>query len=443
MVPQPPVLPSSGSQHTIQAGTLVRISDTGQAGTQVLIDGSGSTRFELSGHILTVHTSQPGVQLIVVRAADGTLLLAAREGSVDFSGTRQPLLLATDLLLVGEQASNRLQASYVAGHLVSVSQIQGSVQLLDQTASLPPSTPPARLYAGESALFDPASGQLLERHLGSAQGQGGQLGDSLAPATGPWQVSAGVPRLSGLPERQRLAGHSLPLDQQLAALLTGYGLPASAQGEQGVVQLSIAQEHIPLAAWPLGRVQIAEGQPDAATFEPNGTLRVVVNGLALYLAPAVPNPAALAHSLARLQPQGHIYISADGTWRWQVPGAGVVFRPHWALLPAGTTGFAEVTGQPGSVLHSADGQWASLLQPALADYTALLRTARQFDAQAALDAPVGQPAVLGLSGQRFELLPQSALTPLPPGQDGTPVWLDGSQLFLPVGAGLVQGMQVR
>lgn len=445
VVPQPSVLPSSGGQNTVQPGAVVRISDSGQGGTRIMVSGMGSLRFELGGQVLSVHTGAPDMQLVVLRAADGTLVLAAQEGRVDFSGARQPLLLAGNWLLVGEQADNRLQATYAAGALVSVHQSQGSVQLVasgqpDPRASPAPVT---HLHAGESARFDPASGQWLDTYLGSVSGQGTQLGDSLAPATGPWQVSAGVPRLSSLPERQRLAGHSLPLDRQLAALLASHGLPASAQGEQGVMRLSIEPGGEALAAWPLGRVQIAEGQTNGASFEANGTLRVVVNGLALHLAPAVPDPAALARSLAQLQPQGRIRIGADGTWRWQVPGAGLALRPHWALLPAGSRGFAEAAGQPGSVLYSADGQQASLLQPALADYGALLHTARQFDPQAVLEAPVGLPAVLHLAGQRFELLPHSVLTPLPPGYEGVPMWLDGGQLSMPVGAAWVQTLQVR
>lgn len=474
VVPTPPAIPSTGAQQTLPAGGLVQITNTGQGGTLLTVSGSGSTRFDLGGHQLTLHTGPGSLPLQIVRTADGQLLLATQEGSLTISGgAQQPLLLAGGLTLFGLDGNNRLQTQFANGRPISISLLQGRVALRPATsatahpgratgtsgsnntpAHLPTHLPnhiPAYLYAGESARLDAASGQWLDAFLGSVQGHEGQLGDSLAPGSGPWQVPAGLPRLTGLPERQRQAGQQLPLDQQLAALLTDYGLPAIAQGSSqtaqsadGLLRLQLTGTQHQASAWPLGRVQIAENQPNGASLQPNGLLRVVVNGLALHLAPAVPDPAALARSLGQLQPQGRARIDADGHWHWQADAsAALVFRPHWLLLPVSAAGFAPAPTQASDLLYSADGHSASLLQPALADQARLLQAARQFDPQASLEAGVGTAPLLRLGGQLLTLLPDAALQPIPAAQAGQPVWLDGERLFLPLEGGLAQGMQLR
>lgn len=436
-------LASSGDARVVNAGESVRVTNAGAGGSMLTLVGTGSTRVDLGGAALVLQ-STGRVQLTVLGLADGSLALKASQGRIGLSSTQaqQTLALAGGRKVLSRGSDSRVVAEYRNGLLWRLYVQAGELALPNPAAgaaALP-------LWAGEVAEFDGAE-QLAARFLGTATGDG--QGDALL-LDAPLQVPEGVPRLAGMPERQRLAGSALDLEQQVLGALAGEGLQALRQDARGVMRVTDGSGNT-LGVWPLGRIALAEDEAGAAprvSMHPDGSARLRVGGFVLHLAPSVLQPQQLAQAVLSSQADSAVRVQEGGVWVVSQSGRPVtVFRPAWSVSPLlrQSADAAPVFGSDGTGAISftdSSGQH-STLQPAPADLARLLAAARTLDAAASVSVALDGKALLTLGGAVYTLAPQYTLVDVPAERADAPFWLHNGTVYVPVGDGRAQGFALQ
>lgn len=295
-----------------------------------------------------------------------------------------------------------------------------------------------RLYAGETVRLDPAGG-IATVFVGSAGGNQGLAGDGLAslPIAG-FGVQAWVPRLDGRSERL-----AAPLDQVILGAMPGAAL-VRPQAADGIGTLLVNDGRQTFSALPLGRVTVDQRRPDGATLVDNGQLQVSRQGVAVTLAPAIADPAALAAFVRALG--GSLTLQSDGSYLVHTGGRTFALQPGYEVRP-GTAGSGLGLDAGGSLTYTDPAGRQQTLHAAAADFAGLREVLRGIDPQAVVYGNADGTIRARLAGGDFTLLPDYELIP-----DGAPQapagrrWWVGSDgrvfLSLPAG-GLAQGFRVR
>lgn len=434
-----PTLSSSGAALVVNAGDSVRVTDNQSGGSVLTLVGTGVTSVEINGAVLKL-ASTGSLSLTVVRSADGTLTLKARQGRVVLTSTRarQTMVLAGGQKVLSGASDCRVVAEYRSGALWRL-YVEAGELAVPNPASGGATAP---LWAGEVAELDGAE-RVTARYLGTATGEG--QGDNVL-VDAALSVPAGVPHLAGVPERQRAAGSARDLEQQVLSVLATQGLLATRQDAHGVMRVTDSSGNT-LGVWPLGHIAIAQDEGAAAravSMNPDGSARLQVGGFVLDLAPSVLQPLQLAQAATGAQADSSVRVQEGGIWVVSQSGKpATVFRPAWFVSPLvrQSADGAPVFGSDGSGAISftdSSGQH-STLEPAPANRARLLAAATTLDPSASVRVALNGQAVLSLGGALYTLTPQYALVEVPADKLDAPFWFGNGLLYVPIGDGRAQG----
>ena len=421
-----PVTAAPGSTLVIPAGANV----AGVAITLAEPTGSSAAAaitFRIGSLVITISGYTPGTvvsfEKVRVNGVE-TLVLAARSGSMNLSGTAgQPLLTlnGTATLIAGD-AHTAISFSAGVGGGGSIVVTEGYIVLSasafasrSQRAALADRI----IYAGEQALWD-NNGLITEVRLGSAAGRQNGLGDPLAvPTVAGLSFQATSPKLDGIANR---SGQDLraTLGNQLR---DDYHL--SQQGNTdafGSFRLSDGKQT--LSVLPIGRVgvDIAATQPDGLTAPGNGDFALTRSHLTITLAPSVADLAALA--IYYYQRDGSLTVQADGTYLVEMNGQQIILQAGYALTQGDAAGMGR--DAVGNFTWTDSQGRKQTLYPATADFPLLQAEALKLDATAQVRGNADGTVSLTINGQRFTLTPDYPLTLIPLERFFGPAWWIGT-----------------
>lgn len=372
----------------------------------------------------------PGGSVLVGGSTPGQVLLDV--GPVGMAG------VASGQQLVAGPGGAQVEARRDANGATTVQVLQGSA-VAPCGAPCPPvavGAAPATitLLPGEVAQFD-AQGRVQQVSVQVPLLQ--PVGGAAGPA-----VPTPLPALAGTAPT-RTPGLNL-LAQAQAALQGLLGLPLNSQGQQPLGNAVWTQGGMALGLLPLGLPQVDLVLPDGASLQPDGTLRVVHQGVVQRFGPAPLDLQAASEALRAVLPQAGLRVADSGTW-WIEPaggGAPLVLRPGWlaqqGAAPQPPVSRLEADGAGQLWLLQANGL-RTPLYPALAEPAALQALLRAADSQSTLQVQLDGTVLLRLAGGGYRLVPLPALQPAPAQRAGEAMWLEIAEgqllLWMRVGDG--------
>lgn len=289
-----------------------------------------------------------------------------------------------------------------------------------------------RLFAGETADFD-ADGTLQRIRLGSPGRDGGEVGDHLLDGRlAAEEEGIAVTRIEGGSARNG-AGVS-DLIAAVVAAQSGWMVENLGQEqESGIYRIRLTdplgEGSTVIAGWPVSDLVVEEGA-DRIIPIGNGMVRVRAGNLALNIAPAAHDVAALG-----------VWLAERGLSRLSVGGAGVILatapegdlvaaQPGWERMEA-TDGELRLSGEESGVVWWSDADsGAQPLYPVFANLSHLHRLLGELAPGYEL-LEVGRGRVtIRVDGERLDLIPDYTLTPVPRAYVDQTLWREGEHFHL-------------
>lgn len=247
-----------------------------------------------------------------------------------------------------------------------------------------------------------------------------------AGSSGLPNLSQGVAGVSSEPPAVDLTGsEGAVLLQQFDGLLSnalGLSLGGASQNPlTGGVVVS-AGPGLNLGFRPLA-LRPGDPRPNGLYPVGDGTYQIVVGGIALTVAPTVPN---LDQFAALLPPGSGLQITPTGVMVATVGGVTYAVQPSFAVGSGAASGAARIGIGADGRLHFTDAQGNDqILYPAMLEPATLGNDLLSIDPSAQLAIQPDGTAAVTLGGHAYVFLPDLTLQPVPPADAALAWWQDG------------------
>lgn len=381
------------------------------------------------------------VNLIVVNGkSTPALQTVSGTQSVTAGGISQPMVVIGGTVVSSESMNATATSSVdpLTGD-TRVTVVSGTLSLASAALA------DGKLFAGESALID-ASGAVATVSLGSTNGSG-SAGDPISVVDRPPGLDLGgvtIPNLKGTVAR--LDGGAQALEQAILAAAPGMSLGAGGQAASGALPVVSGTQTSYLQ--PLGSVSIDTTQPDGATIDDEGMIRLTKGGVVVRFAPSLPDTRRFATDLDAVAAGANTRLTANGAIVARLGGTSLVLQPGLVSAPGAAPGPAgfEQDGKGYIVYRDGSGS-RQTLYPAFLELKTLNQALKASLGSGAVAVPdfAGSASVSIGGVATFTLTPDYALSGVPAAQNGQSWWAEpaGGKFFIVNQDGSAQGFTAK